>query len=154
MPTQKLKQYLDEYNVKYVCITHSLAFTSVDIAKSAHISTKQMVKSVILKTDKQLLMVVIPAAYRVDLDLISQALGGKLIHLASEPEFTKVFPDCEVGAMPPFGNLYGLDVYVAESVTEHDEIAFNAGTHSEVIKLAYRDYETLVKPKLIVLDQH
>ena len=154
MPTQKLKQYLDEHNVKYVCVTHSLAFTSVDIAKSAHIPTKQMAKSVILKTDGKFLMVVIPAAYQVDLALISQALGGKSIQLASEYEFAKVFPDCEVGAMPPFGNLYGLDVYVAESVTEHDEIAFNAGTHSEIIKLAYSDYEALVKPKLIVLDQH
>ena len=153
MPTQKLKQYLDEQNVKYVSIIHSLAFTSLQIAKSAHIPTKQLAKTVILKINDQFAMVVIPAAYQVNLELIGQALVGSKVELAKEPEFASKFPDCEVGAMPPFGNLYGMDVYIAESVSGHDEIVFNAGTHSEVIKMSYEDFERLVKPTLIVLDQ-
>ena len=153
MPTQKLKQYLDEQNVKYVSIAHSLAFTSLQIAKSADIPTKQMAKTVILKINNQLAMLIIPSAYQVNLEIISQALVGSKVELATESEFSSKFPDCEVGAMPPFGNLYGMDVYIAESVSEHDEIVFNAGTHSEVIKMAYKEYERLVKPTLIVLDQ-
>jgi len=153
MPTQKLKQYLDEQNVKYISIIHSLAFTSLQIAKSADIPTKQLAKTVILKIIDQLAMVVIPAAYQVNLALISQALMEPKVEIAAEPEFSSKFPDCEVGAMPPFGNLYGMEVYIAESVSGHDEIVFNAGTHSEVIKMAYADFERLVKPTLIVLDQ-
>jgi len=153
MPTLKLKQYLDEQNVKYISIIHSLAFTSLQIAKSADIPTKKMAKTVILKIKEQLAMVVIPAAYQVNLGLISQALMEPKVALATESEFSSKFTDCEVGAMPPFGNLYGMDVYIAQSVSEHDEIIFNAGTHSEVIKMTYSDFERLVKPTLIVLDQ-
>ncbi len=153
MPTQKLKQYLDEQNVKYVSTIHSLAFTALQIAKSADIPTKQLAKTVILKIDDRLAMVVIPAAYQVNLELIRQTLANSQVEIASESEFSTKFPDCEVGAMPPFGNLYGMDVYIAESVSEHDNIVFNAGTHSEIIKMAYEDFERLAKPTLIVLDQ-
>ena len=96
-------------------------------------------------------MVVVPAAYRVNLELLQQALGSDNVELATEVEFTSRFPDCEVGAMPPFGILYDMEVYVAESLTEDDKIAFNGGSHSEVIQMDYRDFENLVKPKFIIL---
>ena len=130
---------------------HSLAFTAVDVAKSIHIPSKQMAKTVIIKTDNELAMVVVPANYKVKLNLLQQALDSEKIELADELEFIKRFPDCEVGAMPPFGNLYDMDVYVTESLTEDNKIAFNAGSHSEVIQMNYKDYESLVKPRFIML---
>ena len=130
---------------------HSLAFTAVDIAKSAHIPSREMAKTVIIKTGNDLAMVVVAANYKVKLNLLQQALDSDKIELASEMEFIKRFPDCEVGAMPPFGNLYGMDVYVTESLTEDEKITFNAGSHSEVIQMDYKDYESLVKPRFIVL---
>ena len=151
MPSTKLKQFLDDNDIKYVSIMHSLAFTAVDIAKSAHIPSKEMAKTVILKVDGKLAMAVVPANYKVKLDLLQQALGSDSVELATEQEFTKRFPDCEVGAMPPFGNLYDMEVYVAESLTEDQKISFNGGSHLEILQMDYRDYENLVQPKFIIL---
>jgi Ala-tRNA(Pro) deacylase len=153
MPSKKLKEFLDSHNVKYVTVTHSLAFTGLEIAKSAHIPTKKLAKTVVIKVNAQPAMMVLPAAFKVDMQNLSQALQGAAVELASEQEFVKWFPDCEVGAMPPFGNLYDMTVYVAESLTESDDIAFNAGSHSEVIQMTYADYEKLVQPTLVVLNE-
>lgn len=151
MPSKMLKEFLDENDIKYVSIMHSLAFKAVDIAKSAHIPSKELAKTVIVKIDGEQAMVVVPAAYKVNLELLQEALGSNSVEVASEVEFTKRFPDCEVGAMPPFGNLYDMEVYVAESLTEDEKIAFNGGSHSEVIQMDYRDFENLVKPKFVIL---
>ena len=151
MPSKKLKNFLDENDIKYISIMHSLAFTAVEIAKSAHIPSKEMAKTVIIKVDGALAMAVVPANFKVNLQLLQQALGSNAIELATEPEFTQRFSDCEVGAMPPFGNLYDMDVYVAESLTEDQKIAFNSGSHLEIIQMDYRDFESLVKPKFILL---
>ena len=151
MPSKSLKAFLDENDIKYVTINHSLAFTAVEIAKSAHIPSKEMAKTVIIKVDNELAMAVVPANYKVKLDILKAALGTDNVELATEPEFTAVFRDCEVGAMPPFGNLYGMEVYVAESLTEDEKINFNAGSHSEVMQMDYKDFENLVKPKFVLL---
>lgn len=153
MPSEKLKAFLDSHSVKYISIAHSLAFTGLEIAKSAHIPTKILAKTVILKIDGEPTMMVLPAAYQIDMENLSQALRGSVVELATEQEFFTLFPDCEVGAMPPFGNLYGMKVYVAERLTENEDIVFNAGSHSEVIQMAYNDYEELVQPTMIVLDE-
>jgi Ala-tRNA(Pro) deacylase len=153
MPSEKLKAFLDSHNVKYVSIAHSLAFTGLEIAKSAHVPTKILAKTVILKIDGEPSMMVLPAAYKIDMENLSQALQGSVIELATEQEFFTLFPDCEVGAMPPFGNLYDMKVYVAERLTENEDIVFNAGSHSEVIQMSYKDYESLVQPTMIVLDE-
>ncbi|MGD8591952.1 MAG: YbaK/EbsC family protein [Gammaproteobacteria bacterium] len=153
MPSVKLKAFLDSHHVKYVSISHSLAFTGLEIAKSAHVPTKILAKTVILKIDGEPAMMVLPAAYKIDMENLSQALQGSAIELATEQEFFTLFPDCEVGAMPPFGNLYDMKVYVAEKLTENDDIVFNAGSHSEVIQMSYSDYEELVQPTMIVLDE-
>ncbi len=149
MPVQKLKEYLDSNNIKYVTITHSSAFTAQEIAASAHIRGKEMAKTVIVKIDGKMTMAVIPASNKVDFDLLKEIMKAKSVRLAYENEFMDKFPDCDVGAMPPFGNLYGIDVYVSKSLTEQEEIAFNACNHSELIKMSYKDFERLVKPKLI-----
>jgi len=151
MPVKKLKEFLDENRVKYVTISHSLAYTAQEIAATAHIPGKELAKTVIIKADGRMAMAVLPASLKVDFDLLADATGAKKIELATEREFKQLFPDCELGAMPPFGNLYGMDVYVAESLTEDKEIAFNAGTHTELMRLPFEDFMRLVKPKVVKL---
>ena len=148
MSVKKLKDYLDKNAVKYISITHSTAYTAQEIAASAHVRGKELAKSVVLKIDGKMAMAVLPASYKVDFDMLKKALGAKSVRLATEQEFKDKFPGCDVGAMPPFGNLYEIEVYVAESLKEDDEIAFNACTHTELMKLSYKDFEKLVKPKI------
>jgi Ala-tRNA(Pro) deacylase len=149
MPSKKLKAFLDEHKVKYVAIKHSSAFTAQEIAASAHISGKDLAKTVIIKIDGKMAMAVLPASDKVSFENLKEALGVKEVRLAYEQEFMDKFPDCEVGAMPPFGNIYGMDVYTTENLSEEEEIAFNACTHTELIKMKYSDFEKLVKPKRI-----
>ncbi len=148
MPLRKLREFLDSQSVKYVTIIHSPVYTAQEIAASAHIPGKELAKTVMVKLDGRLVMTVLPASYRVDFGPLRKATGAKHVELASEEDFKDTFPGCELGAMPPFGNLYGLDVYAADVLAEDENIAFNAGSHTELVKLAYRDFERLVKPKV------
>src|SRR5262245_44672808 len=125
MPAQKLKQFLDRNSVKYVSIQHSPTYTAQEVAASAHIPGKELAKTVIIKLDDHFAMAVLPANQKVVLQDLREMTGSDKVQFASESEFQKLFPDCETGAMPPFGNLYGMDVYVAESLTHDEEIAFN-----------------------------
>ena len=147
MPTQKLKEFLDRHGIKYATTSHSLAYTAQEIAASAHIGGQELAKTVMVKIDDKMAMAVLPASYKVSFDLLKKAAGASKIELAHEQEFRDMFPELEVGAMPPFGNLYGMEVFVDESLSEDDEIAFNDGSHTELMKLSYRDFERLVKPK-------
>lgn len=149
MPVRKLKEFLDDHNVKYVTLIHSPAYTSQEVAASAHVPGRELAKSVMVKLDGRMAMVVLPASERVDLEMMKEATGAGRVELASEQEFKDLFPECEAGAMPPFGNLYGLEVFVCESLTRDPEIVFNAGSHTELLKLAYADFEKLVKPTIL-----
>ena len=149
MPSKKLKAFLDENKVKYISIQHSSAYTAQEIAALAHIPGKDLAKTVIIKIDGKMAMAVLPASYKVSFDNLKSALEVNEVRLAYEQEFMDKFPDCEVGAMPPFGNIYGLEVFVAESLAEEEEIAFNACNHTELIKMSFSDFEKLVKPKRI-----
>jgi len=149
MPARKLKEYLNSHQIKYVSIQHSPTYTAQEVAASAHVSGRDFAKTVIVKIEGTPAMVVLPANRKVVLADLREVLGAEKAHFATEEEFQNLFPDCEIGAMPPFGNLYGIEVYVAPSLAEETEIAFNAGTHTEIIKMAYRDFEQLVKPKVI-----
>jgi Ala-tRNA(Pro) deacylase len=151
MPVKKLKEFLDSNDIKYLSISHSPAYTAHTIASSAHIPGKELAKTVIVKIDDKIAMAVLPASYRVHLGHLKEALGADHVELATEAEFRDLFPDCEGGAMPPFGNLYGMDVYVAEQLTEDEEIAFNAGSHTELVRMAYKDFASLVEPKVTAL---
>ncbi len=146
MPLKTLKNFLDENNVKYVTIKHSSAYTAQEIAASAHIPGKELAKTVIIKVDGKMGMAVLPASYKVSFDHLKNELGAEDARLAYEQEFMDKFPDCDVGAMPPFGNLYGMDVYVSESLAEDEEISFSACSHSELIKMKFADYKKLVNP--------
>ena len=149
MPVKKLKDFLDSHGVKYVTIGHSRAYTAQEVAASSHISGKELAKTVMVKIDGEMAMAVLPASRSVDFNLLKQTLGAKNVELAAEQEFQDMFHECEVGAMPPFGNLYSMKVYVSKSLTEDEQIAFNAGTHTELIKLAYKDFKNLVKPEVV-----
>jgi Ala-tRNA(Pro) deacylase len=153
MPVRKLKEYLDRNGVRWVSIVHSPAYTAQEIAASAHIKGKELAKTVMVKVDGKPVMVVLPASQRVDFQVLRDLTGGESVVLSSEAEFRELFPDCEAGAMPPFGNLYGMDVYVSAKLAEDDEIAFNAGSHTELMKLRFEDFEKLVQPKVAALAQ-
>jgi len=148
MILRQLVDFLDTNKVKYVNVTHSTAFTAQDVAESAHISGKEMAKTVIVWMDGAMAMVVLSASSMVDFNKLKAAVGAKSIELASESEFKDRFPSCEIGAMPPFGNLFDMKVLVDTMLAEDKELAFNAGTHHELIKMPYADYERLVKPTL------
>jgi Ala-tRNA(Pro) deacylase len=148
MPVKKLKAFLDENNVRYVSIKHSRAYTAQEIASSVHVSGNEFAKTVMIKIDGHMAMAVLPASYQVDFELLRKAFGTQKVTLASEAEFIRFFPDCDIGAMPPFGNLYDMPVYVAESLVANQEIAFNAGSHTEIIKLSFEDYQRLVQPNI------
>ena len=149
MPVKELTQFLDACNVKYTSIVHSPAYTAQEIAESAHIKGHSMAKVVIVKLDDVMAMAVLPADTKVILQDLRELTGHENVQLATEDEFRSRFPDCELGAMPPFGNLYSMDVYVAESLTKNEQIAFNAGSHLEVIQLDYPDFERLTHPKVL-----
>ena len=146
MPVRKLREFLDSNGVKYVTISHSEAFTAQEIAASAHVSGRAYAKTVMLKLDGLMAMAVLPAADGVNLDMIQLVAGAGKAELATEEDFRELFPECELGAMPPFGNLYGMDVLVEQELTSNREITFNAGSHRELVKLAYKDFERLVEP--------
>jgi Ala-tRNA(Pro) deacylase len=146
MPVKKLKEFLDNNNIRYVSMVHSPAYTAQEIAASAHIPGKELAKTVMVKINGEMAMAVLPASYKVDLNLLKELTGSKSIELASEHDFLNMFPGCELGAMPPFGNLYNIKVYSAKSLADNDEIVFNSGSHSELIKMKYQDFERLVKP--------
>jgi len=143
---RRLKEYLNDNNVKYVKISHSPAYTAQEIAASIHIPGKELAKTVIVKFLDGYAMAVLPASHKINFNLLKEAMAKKEIRLANEKEFKNIFPDCEVGAMPPFGNFYDLPVYVASALSEDKEIVFNAGTHIDVIKMSYSDFEKLANP--------
>jgi Ala-tRNA(Pro) deacylase len=149
MPVAKLKEFLDANGVKYVSISHSRAYTTMEVAASAHIRGKEVAKAVMVNLDGKLAMAVVPGSRKVVLDMLAKGTGARKAELATEQEFGASFPGCEVGAMPPFGNLYGLEVYVDPRLAEDVEIAFNAGSHAELIRMSYQDFERLAKPKMV-----
>ena len=151
MPARKLKSFLDEKKIRYVTIVHSPAYTAQAIAQSAHVSGKELAKTVIFKADGKLVMAVLPATHRVNTDAFREAIGAKNVELAEERDFIDSFPGCELGAMPPFGNLWDIEVYVDERLREDEHIAFNAGSHTELVKMEYADFERLVQPELVSL---
>jgi Ala-tRNA(Pro) deacylase len=151
MPVKRLKEFLDSNQIKYRTITHSPAVTAQEIAAAAHLSGKLIAKTVIVLLDGEMAMVVVPAHRQVNLETLREATGAGEVRLATEEEFQDRFSGCELGGMPPFGNLYEMDVFVAEELTRDEEIAFNAGSHSELIQMTYKDYEQLVQPKVLKL---
>ncbi|WP_163835059.1 aminoacyl-tRNA deacylase [Spartinivicinus ruber] len=149
MAIPQLTEYLQEKNIPFSIHEHSAGFTAQEVAQSAHIPGKDFAKTVMVKVDDVMSMVVMPSNYAIDLNTISEYLGAVDVELAHESEFSDLFPHCKTGAMPPFGNLFDIPVYVAEALVADHKVAFNAGNHNEIIRMEYRDFERLVKPKVV-----
>ena len=149
MPFTRLHQLLEQQHVPYMTIRHPLTYSAQETAAAAHVPGHELAKTVIVDIDGKLAMVVQEATSMVPLGRVKAAAGARDVHLASEREFQDRFPDCEPGAMPPFGNLYDMDVYVTEALTHDREIAFNAGSHTELVKLRFSDFERLVHPRVV-----
>ncbi|NTU57402.1 MAG: YbaK/EbsC family protein [Chlorobiaceae bacterium] len=151
MPIRRLRDYLDSSHVRYFVISHTPAYTAQEIAQAAHVPGKTMAKTVMVSVSGKMAMVVIPASMHLDLGLLRELCGTQDVKLAEENGFSGMFPECEIGAMPPFGNLYGMDVFADAELDEADEITFNAGVHTELLKLSWADYKKLVNPLIGML---
>ena len=151
MPLNRLKAFLDENHVKFTTISHSQAFTAQEIAAAAHVPGKSLAKTVMVKLDGDLAMAVLQGPDHLSVARLKEATGAHEVELASEDEFAARFPSCEVGAMPPFGNLWDVPVFVDQRLREDEEIVFNACSHTELIKLPYAEYERLVNPAVAEL---
>jgi Ala-tRNA(Pro) deacylase len=149
MILKTLTQYLDDNRKKYTIVTHTPSFTAQEIARSAHIVDEDMAKTVIVWMDGAMAMAVLPGSHKVDFALLRMQSGSMDIELANESEFSDRFPGCDIGAMPPFGNLFNMKVFVSSALKERSEIAFNAGSHRELVRMNYADFESLVRPIVI-----
>ena len=147
----KLREYLDKQQVPYEVLSHRQAFTAQEVAQAQHVPGRELAKVVMVRSGGAFVMLVVPAPYRVDLERAKSAVGKSDLVLATEDEFTGLFPQCEAGAMPPFGNLYDLPVYVDRTLTRDEEIVFNAGTHTQTVKMKYADFARLVQPKVVAV---
>ncbi|GAB3752082.1 aminoacyl-tRNA deacylase [Lysobacter olei] len=154
MATQRLEQFLRSHNVRFDTVAHDHAVTTLDAARRAHLASHDVAKTVMVKLDGRLAMAVIPANEWISLEALRQAAGVRSASLAGEHEFRDRFPECEVGAMPPFGNLYGLDVYAADTLSHEHDIAFHAGNHDEMVRMGWSDYERLVHPRIMSMTRH
>ena len=144
----RLENYLHENGVFFEVQHHPRVVTAQEVAATEHIPGKMLAKTVMVLADDEMAMLALPAPYEVDLEKVGEALEAREVRLAEEEEFENAFPDCEVGAMPPFGNLYELPVYVEEALAEDETIFFRAGTHTETMSLRYADFEQLVQPSV------
>lgn len=149
MPITRLKAYLDEHGIGYEIIPHPTVYTSAGVGAVTHMPGKEIAKTVMVNVDGLLAMVVLPASKHVNLRALKAEMGADKTAVAKEEEFAHVFPDCEVGAMPPFGNLYGIPVYVDQTLTHNREIAFNAGTHRELFRMKYEDFQSVTSPVVV-----
>jgi len=146
---KRLERYLQEEGVWFASMTHPVAYTAQEVAAAQHVPGKQLAKVVLVDVDGQLVMLVLPASYRVDFPKLKSVLKAKKVRLAKEEEFGGTFTDCEVGAMPPFGNLYDLPVHMDSSLAEVSEIVFKVGRHTTSMKVRFADYKKLVKPQIV-----
>jgi Ala-tRNA(Pro) deacylase len=152
--SMKLKNFLDANRVSYKVAAHHEVYTAQEIAASMHIPGKELAKVVMVKAGEKFIMMVLPASWRIEMAKLRSVLGIRDIRLATEEEFKRLFPDCEPGAMPPFGNLYGLEVYEDKALTDDEEIVFQGGNHIESIRMRRKDFERLVKPRVADFGVH
>jgi Ala-tRNA(Pro) deacylase len=142
----KLREFLDTSRTPYEVMSHPTAYTAQGVAAAQHVPGRELAKVVVIKAEDRFLMAVVPAPRKVSLEKLRRLLRGKPVRLATEEEFATLFPQCEPGAMPPFGNLFGLPVYVDRSLEPDERIVFQAGNHTETVRLRYDDFARLVQP--------
>ena len=146
--SQRLRDYLDSQHVKYEWLHHALAFPAQEVAHTLHVAGKHFAKAVVLQADGRALMAVLPASHRLNLRELKAEIAAKQVEMLPEDELTKLCPDCELGAFPPFGGLYGVDTLVDRSLAQSEEIVFNAGSHTDAVRMKYADYANVAKPRV------
>jgi len=146
MPVRRFKEYLDDHGVHYEVLEHPVAYTAQEVAQRTHVPGQHFAKTVAIRIGDRLALAVLPATDRIDTERLAQSVGETSVRLASEGEFSAHFPGCETGAMPPFGNLYDMEVFVSPHLAQAEEIVVNAGTHTEAVRLPYSAFARLVKP--------
>jgi Ala-tRNA(Pro) deacylase len=144
---RRIREFLESKRVSFEWLPHPEAFTAQEVAHSLHVSGKRLAKTVVLDADGRLVMAVIPASHRLNLPELKTALVAKRLEMVPESELAKIFPDCDLGAIPPLGPLYGMEVWVDRAVAESEEIVFTAGSHVDAVRIAYSDFMELVKPR-------
>lgn len=145
---KKLQELLDREGVSYEVLNHPPAYTAQEVAQVQHVPGRELAKVVVVRGSQGFALFVLPAIYKVDVTKAQATLGDPQARLANEEEFRSLFPDCEVGAMPPFGNLFGLPVFVDPALAQDETIVFNAGTHTQTVRMRYADFARLVQPKV------
>ncbi len=146
--SQRIRDFLDSQHIDYECVPHTQAYAAQEVAETLHVPGRRFAKPIVLDADGRLVMAVVPATHRLDLRELKEKLGAKELALAPEGELVKFCPDCELGAFPPFGRLYGMDVWVDKTLSESEEITFNAGSHTEAIRMKSADFLRLAAPHL------
>lgn len=145
---ERLQEHLGASGVPFEVEQHRVAYTAQDLAAAEHISGKRVAKTVIAMADGRPMMLVLAASNQADMEAVENDLGASEVRLAREDEFASLFPDCEVGAMPPFGSLYGMPVWVERALTRASEITFPVGSHRESMRVKYADFERLERPSI------
>jgi Ala-tRNA(Pro) deacylase len=154
MPADTLIRYLEENEVDFEILRHDRAYTAQEAAAAAHISGDAVAKAVMIIVDGEMGMAVLPASFRVNLDLLKEQLGAKQVKMATEKEFKDRFPDCDIGALPPFGNLYGIPIYAEERLSKEIDLAFCGGTHTEMIRMPFEEFKRLADPRILKFAYH
>jgi len=142
-------EFLDKSAIRYEVTKHQPAFTAQTMAAVEHEPGKFVAKPVIVKADGKYVMCVLSACHKIDLRALKSQLGAKSVELAAEEDIGEIFPDCELGAEPPFGNLYDLPTVTDKALEKADHITFQAGTHEKAIRMSMDDYRKLVAPKVL-----
>jgi Ala-tRNA(Pro) deacylase len=153
MPVERLKEALNAKGIRYVIMSHSPAYTAQEVAAATHIPGRELAKVVMVKLDGKMVMTVLPASHRVNLERLATSTGAWHAELATEDDFSEMFSGCEIGAMPPFGRLWDLPTYASDALLEDDEIAFNACNHTEVMFLPLRDWFHVAEPKIVTFSE-
>jgi len=146
MIAQRIREYLDSEKVSYEWLPHGQAFQAQEVAQTLHVTGKHFAKAVVVHSNGKLIMAVLPASRRLDMHELKEALEVKQLEMASESELARLCSGCELGAFPPFGSLYGMDTWVDRSLGDSDEIIFNAGTHTDAVRMKYSDYAKVAQP--------
>ena len=147
MPIRSLNHFLHDNHIRYRCFTHKPTYTAQETAESLHVSGHELVKTVLLKVDSRMVMAVMPACERVDFAKLKEQTGAKYVELASEQDIADLAPLCDRGSLPPVGNLFGMEVFVSNTLADDEVICFSAGSHTEDICMSYDDWEELVQPR-------
>jgi len=146
--SKKLREFLEKEGVKFEHSTHPEVYTTQEVAAVEHERGRSVIKAVVVKADDMFVLAAVPAAFKVDTKALAKLLGAKKVSIAEEQEFANLFPDCEVGAMPPFGNLYDLPLWLDQRLTQCEYVVFNAGTHTDTVKMSFSDFERLASPQV------